>query len=165
MTTAAKIGETAGSRNQVGGLLLRYLAIISISNLIWEFAQMPLYTLWVFGTPREIIFAAIHCTGGDILIAGGAIGIAIFTLGRRQWPNRRYRRVACATLAVGVAYTVFSEWFNTEVRQAWAYRDAMPIIPVIGVGLAPVIQWLALPTLAFWLLPRISPERFRGRKR
>lgn len=164
MTATTIIDDTAGRRNQVAGLLLRYLAIISIGNLIWEFAQMPLYTLWVSGTPREIVFAAIHCTGGDILIAGGAIGIAIFALGRRQWPDRRYWRVACAALAVGVAYTIFSEWFNTEIRQAWFYRDAMPIIPVVGVGLAPILQWLALPTLAFWLLPKASPERYWKRK-
>ena len=30
---------------------------------------MPLYTLWSTDTVGEIVFAAVHCTGGDILIA------------------------------------------------------------------------------------------------
>lgn len=165
MTTVAIIGSASARRIHLAGLVFRYLMTISVSNLIWEFAQMPLYTLWVSGTPREIVFAALHCTGGDILIAGGSIGLAIFAVGRRQWPNRRYWRVAFAAVAAGMGYTVFSEWFNTEIRQAWSYRDSMPIVPIVEVGLAPLLQWLTLPTLAFWLLPRMAPVNFRGRTR
>jgi len=56
------------------------------------------------------------------------------------------------TLAVlfGVSYTVFSEWLNIEVRQAWAYRDAMPVVPVLGAGLSPVLQWIIVPLAGFW---------------
>lgn len=53
--------------------LKRYLLLIVIGNLIWEFVQMPLYTLWLTGTPSEIVFAAFHYTGGDILIAMSAL--------------------------------------------------------------------------------------------
>jgi hypothetical protein len=48
-----------------------------------------------------------------------------------------------------MADTVFGEWFNTDIRQAWPYRATMPIIPVVEVERAPTIQWLALPTLAW----------------
>ena len=53
--------------------------------------------------------------------------------------------------------TVFSEWLNIEVRQAWAYRDAMPVIPVLGAGLSPVLQWIIVPLAGFWwALPRVD---------
>jgi hypothetical protein len=56
--------------------------------------------------------------------------------------------VAVVATAVGLGYTVFSEWLNVEVREAWAYAEAMPRLPLLGTGLAPVLQWLILPPLA-----------------
>src|SRR3546814_16537515 len=49
--------------------LRRYLVAITVGNLVWEFAHLPLYTIWYEGTPGEILFAVLHCTGGDLLIA------------------------------------------------------------------------------------------------
>jgi hypothetical protein len=42
-------------------------------NLVWEVAQLPLYTLWVEATPGEIAFAILHCTGGDAMIAAASL--------------------------------------------------------------------------------------------
>ncbi len=131
-------------------VLRRYLAAMALGSLVWEFAHMPLYTLWETGSPGEIVFAAIHCTGGDILIAMSALLAALLLFGSGQWPEADYRRVGLATVLIGLGYTVFSEWLNIEVREAWAYRDLMPIIPVIDAGLSPVAQWIVLPVLAFW---------------
>ena len=139
-------------------VLRRYIVLIALGNLAWEFAHMLLYTLWETGTAGEIVFAAIHCTGGDILIALSALMIALCLAGTWRWPESGYLRVAAMTIAVGLFYTVFSEWLNIEVRRAWAYRDVMPIIPVIGVGLSPFMQWIVLPGLAFWLA---NPHRVR----
>ncbi len=67
--------SAASSRRGWLSLLRHYLLAIAAGNLIWEFAQLPLYTIWRTGTPGEIVFAAVHCTGGDILIAGAALVI------------------------------------------------------------------------------------------
>ncbi len=135
-------------------VLRRYLAVMALGNLAWEFAHMPLYTLWETGTAGEIVFAAVHCTGGDILIALSALVAALLVVGTGRWPHEGYRRVAAAAIVIGVGYTVFSEWLNIEIRQSWAYRDLMPIIPVINAGLSPVAQWLVLPAAAFWWAAR-----------
>ncbi|MEX2454713.1 MAG: hypothetical protein WD470_08410 [Rhodospirillaceae bacterium] len=123
---------------------------MALGSLVWEFAHMPLYTLWETGSPGEIVFAAIHCAGGDILIATSALLAALFLFGSSEWPKAGYRRVGLAAIAIGLGYTLFSEWLNIEVREAWAYRELMPVIPVIDAGLSPVAQWLILPVLAFW---------------
>jgi len=58
--------------NSADGPLLswvtRAIGLATIGHFLWEAAQVPLYTLWRTGTRREIAFALIHCTGGDILI-------------------------------------------------------------------------------------------------
>jgi hypothetical protein len=131
-------------------VLRRYIAAMAFGNLVWEFAHLPLYTIWETGTSREIVFAAIHCTGGDVLIALSTLLTALLLFGTNRWPGFRYRRVALATMALGLGYTVASEWLNIEIRQTWGYRDWMPVIPVINAGLSPVAQWIVLPALAFW---------------
>ena len=101
------------------------------------------------GLGREIAFAALHCTGGDILIATASLVLALVVAGQPGWPQESYRRVVMITVALGLGYTVFSEWLNLEVRQAWAYSDLMPTLPWLGTGLSPVLQWLVVPVVAF----------------
>lgn len=136
-------------------VLRRYLLAMALGNLVWEFAHMPLYTLWETGTAAEIAFAALHCTGGDILIAISALVVALILFATSQWPELDYRRVATATIVIGVGYTIISEWLNIDIRQAWAYRDLMPVVPMIGVGLSPIAQWIVLPGFTFWWAGRL----------
>ena len=126
-----------------------YLVFTAGANLVWEFAQMPFYTLWRDGTWGEIVFAGVHCTGGDILITLAALATALILFGSPRWPTEGYGRVALATMAVGIAYTIFSEWLNTEIRGAWAYSEFMPVLPVIGTGLVPLMQWVLIPAAGF----------------
>jgi hypothetical protein len=136
-----------------GGWLLalrRYLAVTVLGNLLWEPAQLPLYTIWDTGTVREKAFAVMHCTGGDILIALATWSFAVIIAGHPLWPTQAFRRVALLTIVAGLAYTGFSEWLNTAVRQSWGYSDLMPIIPGLRLGLSPVLQWLVIPSLALW---------------
>ncbi|HEX9857103.1 MAG TPA: hypothetical protein VGA75_02025 [Paracoccaceae bacterium] len=141
--------------------LRRYLVAAALAHLIWEFAHLPLYTIWLTATPGGLVFAALHCTGGDLLITLATISLSLLVFGGGGgWPRIRARRVLVATVAFGVGYTIFSEWLNIEVRQAWAYRDLMPVIPVIGTGLSPVLQWIVIPTAAyFWAIGRWPARR------
>ncbi len=159
-------GETVASREGVavakdGGAWLRalrvYLPAILVGNLAWEAAHLPLYTLWRTGTAGEQIFAVLHCTGGDLLIALSALAVALLVAGDGAWPAVGHRRVAGLAVAGGVAYTAFSEWLNVEVRRSWAYAESMPLLVLPGgfeLGLSPVLQWLVVPTAALWLARR-----------
>lgn len=130
--------------------LRRYLTVIAVANLLWEFAHMPLYTIWNTGTWSQIVFAAVHCTGGDILIALSALTLALMIAGTSAWPHRRFGIVAALTIAIGVSYTVFSEYLNIVIRAAWAYSELMPVLSVGGlhIGVSPLLQWLIVPLLA-----------------
>jgi hypothetical protein len=130
--------------------LRRYAIAIVLGNLAWELAQLPLYTIWYEGSARRIVFAAVHCTGGDVVIAGAALLASLLVLGDRRWPYGNYRTVATAAVLGGLGYTVYSEWLNTEIRGSWAYTESMPQLPVVGTGLSPLAQWLVVPPLAFW---------------
>jgi hypothetical protein len=60
-----------------------YLGVIIAANLTWEFLHLPLYTIWTTGTLGEQVFAAVHCTGGDILIALASLTLALVLAGER----------------------------------------------------------------------------------
>lgn len=128
----------------------RYLVAIAVGNLFWEIGQLPLYTLWATGTAGQIIFAVIHCTIGDVLIAMVALMLALVLVATPSWPSVRTRRVTAVTVIFGLIYTIYSEHLNTTLRANWAYGEMMPIIPWIGTGLSPFAQWLVIPPLAMW---------------
>ncbi len=128
----------------------RYLTVIAVGNLLWEFAQLPLYTIWYEGSTKEILSAVAHCTGGDALIASTALLGALLIAGDWRWPRARFRAVAAIAILGGLAYTVFSEWLNTEIRGSWAYTEAMPQLPLVGAGISPLAQWIVVPSIAFW---------------
>ena len=128
--------------------LHRYLPSVAIANLFWEVAQLPLYTIWTEKPPGFALYAVLHCTAGDVLIAGSTLLLAMCLAAPRRFPQRGLARVAIVAMLLGLAYTVFSEWLNTVVRVSWAYAPSMPIVPLLGVGLAPFLQWLLLPPLS-----------------
>jgi hypothetical protein len=100
---------------------------------------------------REKTFTAIHCTLGDVVIAGFALlgGLAVF--GSPTWPWQRWRAVFAAVLAGGVAYTIYSEWLNTTVRQSWAYSPLMLRAAGYWHGAGSLLQWIIVPSTALAL--------------
>ena len=62
--------------------------------------------------------------------------------------------MAPTAIALGAAYTILSEWLNVQVRRSWTYTAAMPVVPWLGTGLAPLLQWLLVPGLAFAITAR-----------
>lgn len=140
-------------------VIRRYIVYSAIGHLLWESAHIPLYTIWVDGSWSEIIFAVVHCTGGDLLIAMSTLLLSLFIVGGQAWPAARAGAVLFLAVVIGVAYTVFSEWLNIVIRAAWAYRDIMPVVPVLDAGLTPLLQWMVVPTLAYWAALRFPLRR------
>jgi hypothetical protein len=138
------------------GAFRTYLGCIAAGNLAWETLHLPLYTIWKTGSTSEQLFAVVHCTLGDLLIALSALTAALLLSGNEGWPARGFWQVAALALVFGVAYTAFSEWLNVVIRASWAYSDLMPVISIGGLrlGLSPLMQWIAVPAVAFVLTRR-----------
>lgn len=143
--------------------VVRYLGAVAVGSLVWEVLQLPLYARWRTASPAYWAFAAFHCWAGDLLIASASLGLGILVAGR-AWPSRGYVRVATATILLGIAYTVFSEWLNVAVRGSWAYAPTMPRVPPLGTGLSPLLQWIVVPLAAFaWARPCSAPTGRQSR--
>lgn len=132
-----------------------YVVLVTLLNVCWEILQLPLYTIWSEGSNRAIIFALLHCTVGDMLIAMCSLVLTLLMAGNDEWPNRRFKAIALITIQLGLGYTFYSEWHNTTVTKSWEYSVAMPRL--FGIGLAPVAQWLLIPGFIFWWIHRRLP--------
>ena len=133
---------------------LRYWTLTIALNLLWELLQMPFYTLLSNGSARQIAFAVLHCSAGDLLIAGLSLLGALVLVRPRHWPQHRSFTVWLLTLVFGLVYTIYSEWYNTTVTHQWAYTSRMP--QITGIGLSPIAQWLVIPCVSFWWAHRAA---------
>ena len=79
---------------------------------------------------------------------------ALLCFGSPAWPSKQFIPVMTAALAIGIIYTVYSEWTNTIIRGTWAYSKLMPVLPIAGTGLSPLAQWLIVPMTGFAVLWR-----------
>ena len=118
-------------------------------NATWEFLQSPLYA----DHGRDLGYllrTRLHCAGGDVLILLAAFGITSLVFRSRQWIRDGRSGATVLFVALGFAYTVWSEWFNTRVALSWQYAESMP--RAFEIGLAPLAQWLVIPVLLAWIL-------------
>jgi len=96
----------------------------------------------------------------NILITTVTLASAAALVWHFHWRAFGLRMVFTAIL-LGAAYTVFSEWLNVDIRRSWSYTAAMPVLPVLGTGLTPLLQWVVVPGLAFAIV--MGWERRRQR--
>jgi hypothetical protein len=127
-------------------------------SLIWEFAHLPLYTIWWEQPLRDSLTAAVHCTFGDVAVAFGCFMIASVFI--------RFMNLIKTTLVfgglliiLGVTATAILEVLSTQVFSRWSYAPAMPVLPLLEIGLSPLLQWIFVPTIALVLLARVSKPR------
>lgn len=131
-------------------LFAQWMGLSALLHLIWEIAQLPLYTIYEEGDLSAIAFAVGHCTVGDVLISASIYLVAVLVSRSGRWPIERPGLGLSAAIPAGMAYTAFSEWLNVSVRGSWEYSPAMP--QVLGMGLSPLFQWLVVPGVALLLL-------------
>lgn len=125
-------------------------------NYPWEFSQVPLFV----GMPDAPHWAAIKicatATLGDIIIMLIAYWFVAVVARTRSWIATPRAGHVMMFVAIGLAITVVIEqlalqglWFGT-----WKYSPLMPVVPGIGVGLSPLLQWIILPLLLVWFIRR-----------
>lgn len=116
-----------------------------ISNFAWEMLQMPLYEKFE-GSWLRCFQAAL----GDVALLALLYGLMACAAEDWTWFERlsRWRLL----LLVGLGFLVATV---VELRAlldgAWSYRAAMPRIPFLDVGWAPVLQMILIPLGLAWL--------------
>ncbi len=125
-----------------------------LAHFIWEMLQVPWFSGMMEASHGAVVWLCTRATGGDVLILLAGFWLASIVRGHRRWLLRGERKPAVIVIVTGVVVTVALEWLATGPLDRWSYAGSMPVVPLIGVGLAPLLQWLLLPPLILWLARR-----------
>ena len=116
--------------------------IAFLLNLVWELVQMPLYDATSF-TVNHIAFCALGAVADAIMFVLLYFGFSaivknVFWIQHPKWYH------VVLVILIGGTGAILSEIRHLSLG-SWAYSDVMPIIPVVNVGLSPVLQFMILP--------------------
>lgn len=113
-------------------------------NFAWEVTQRPLYA--DMGMSRwEKVLECARASVGDVGIVLGLFGFMVLATGRPDWFRRGWRSLAALALA-GLALAVSFE-LHALLTGRWEYGEAMPIVPILEVGVTPLLQMSVLPVV------------------
>ena len=129
--------------------------------MIWEIAQIGAYDF----PETSLMAVVIGCFVPSL--GDGLMTLIIYWSGWllfRDWgwilnPGRSGYLLM---MGVGLILALLVEWNALYRTGAWGYNERMIIIPILGVGLLPLLQMMTLPIAAVLLLQRIWKEVFRS---
>lgn len=128
-----------------------YLVLGIIAGLLhgaWEYLHLPLYTDYeALGTGWHIV---AYATAGDIgytLLIAVLLGAGKMNTG---WIARADRKDYAIAALLGFLVALCVEYKALYLHR-WSYAAAMPIVPLLDVGLSPLLQMTVLTPLAIWL--------------
>jgi hypothetical protein len=130
---------------------LQRVATFAIASVLlqwaWEVAHGPAYVETALPLSNRIWHCApmalVDAAWSALLVAAAAI-----LAPQIGWSSRR--AVAWTTAALGtVTATAFEMW--AVGRGRWTYNGYMPVLPLVGAGVWPVLQMSLLPPAAYLL--------------
>lgn len=121
-------------------------------NLPWEFLQVPFFSEMPRTEHWSGVKTCAQATAGAAVIMLLAYWTVALLFRDRRWLCRLTAGQLLIFVGTGVVITVVIERLalaGTWVG-SWSYSGRMYVIPLLEVGLSPVLQWIALPPLALW---------------
>ncbi len=124
------------------------IVLAFLLNYAWELIQIPLYKNPAYNF-KHIAFCALASLADVLMVLLLYFGLALI-FKNPFWiqPLKLYRVVVL--VLIGGAGAVLSEMWHLSLG-SWAYDNSMPLIPVVNVGIAPVLQFMILPLLIYFL--------------
>ena len=112
-------------------------------NWLWEMTQMSAYNEMAGSTWSEAAVPCALASLGDVAMTLAIYGIGALAAGRLGWGMEgRWNVYAASALLGGVLAAAF-EWYSLASGR-WSYGGLMPVVPVLGVGLWPLLQLVLL---------------------
>jgi len=119
-------------------------------NWVWEMAQMRGYVEMAGKQWQQTVAPCSLASLGDVLMTLAVYGIGALAAGQRRWGTTGTWYSFAAAAILGAILAVAYEWYSQWIGR-WSYSDQMPILPVLNVGLWPVLQLVVLVPAALWI--------------
>lgn len=145
--------KKATNRKVFNRFILTVTVVAFVLNFSWELMQMPLYDSSSF-TINHIAFCALGSVADAIMVLLIYLGLAVIFKNPLWIYPLQWQRVVLVIFIGGIG-AILSEIRHLSLGN-WAYSDLMPLIPMLNVGLSPVLQFMILPTLIYLVSAKFS---------
>lgn len=136
------------NKSDYKSLIVKIFVIAFILNLAWELLQGPLYLGYSY-TSEHMSFCALASVADAVMVV---LLYFAFTLIYKNvfWVSElTVPRILLIVLIGGIG-AILAEARHVEAG-SWSYNNSMPIIPYTNVGLSPILQFIILPTLIYFV--------------
>ena len=140
--------KKATNKNIFKRLVFTITIIALLLNLIWEMVQMPLYKGSSYSI-EQIAFCTLASVADALMVLLLYFGVAFIFRSPLWIQHLKWQQIAIVIL-IGGTGAVLAEMRHLSLG-SWAYDNSMPLIPVVNVGIAPVLQFMILPLLIYFL--------------
>lgn len=124
------------------------LVLAFLLNFAWEMIQMPFYKDTSFSV-QNVAFCALASVADVIMILLIYFCFALI-YNNPLWVQELTAPRILLIILVGALGAIVAEIRHVSAGN-WAYGTSMPILPVVDVGLWPVLQFMLLPAIIYWL--------------
>ena len=144
---------------------LNLVVFALLLNFPWETLQAPLFVGMGEAPFSEAIRNCLQATLGDAVIMLLAYWMVSVAIRNRRWVLAPRAAHLIGFIVMGVSITAVIEWLATRGHWigSWTYSRAMPVLPGVGIGLAPLLQWVVVPLLVVWFVRRQLSQGSGGR--
>lgn len=137
--------------------VLPFFAVFFIAalvlNWIWEMGQMFAY---IGMRDQPLVELVLFCTSasiGDAVLTLLAYGLGTLFTRSLSWGIRGGWKGYLTLAICGTVFALVIEWIAKALGY-WTYSERMPIVPLVKVGLLPLLQLTILVPAALWLAVR-----------
>ncbi len=134
-------------------LIIGFL-IAFLLSLIWENLQWPLYQ--GSGGFWEHFWICFVASLGDVIIVGAIYAILALLFRDINWISQFDVKHVFPVLFIGFLVAVGIEKWGLNTGR-WQYAE-MPTLPLLNVGLLPILQMLIIPPLVFYGMKKVNSK-------
>lgn len=118
-----------------------------VLNWLWEMIQMPAYSTTAGQSWRVPLLLCTIASLGDAAITLGIFAVSALATRRWRWATRAKWKQYIGIALLGAVSAVIIEKAASPLG-LWEYASRMPIVPLLTVGLWPLLQLTLLVPLA-----------------
>ena len=121
-------------------------------NFVYEVWQAPYYEFYDSPSLAAKINDLTHCTFGDgviILVSSWVVSVLVRS---RDWVLHPTWKSTVLFTSIGLLYTLAIETYRVNISKA--YGVPVLAIPMLGMSVLALIQWIVLPPFILYLARR-----------
>lgn len=126
-------------------------------HLLWENAQAPLFQGYDSFVQHFLICLKATATGDMLFMLVIYCALALVHQDI-WWPSNpktlRHPATWVIPPVIGVLLAASFELWAIHAARHWTYAEAMPIIPILQIGILPLLQMMIVPPVSLFLASR-----------